>query len=198
MPIDSFSLSILISNVAPLAPQVPDLGISQNPILKIPAVHARQRPGYELVTCTKAAACSPRRHGIARRHAREDGRIRDPQPVNAVNFQSAIHHRRCIAAHSRGTALMPEGAKPVAKEAFELIGIASGRCGLPNRKRSQRGGVSDLARDIQAVHEILQILGIAEVIRINSDGIVGTRPSQMDGATALGMHSDNQGPGVSW
>src|SRR6516165_2783814 len=73
MPIDSFSLSILISNVAPLAPQVPDLGISQNPILKIPAVHARQRPGYELVTCTKAAACSPRRHGIARRHAREDG-----------------------------------------------------------------------------------------------------------------------------
>ena len=42
MPIDSFSLSILISNVAPLAPQVPDLGISQNPILKIPAIHAGQ------------------------------------------------------------------------------------------------------------------------------------------------------------
>ena len=92
---------------------------------------------------------------------------------------------------------MPEGAKPVAKEAFELIGIAGGRCDLPNRKRSQRGGVSDLARDIQAAHEILQILGITEVIRIDSDRIVGIRPSQMDGATALGTHSDNQGPGVS-
>ena len=92
---------------------------------------------------------------------------------------------------------MPEGTKPVAKEAFELIGIASGRCDLPNRKRSQRGGVSDLARDIQAVHEILQILGIAEVIRINSDGIICIRPSEMDGATAPGTHSDNQGAGVS-
>jgi hypothetical protein len=104
------------------------------------------------------------RHGIASRHARQNGSVRDPQAINAVDLQSTVDHRRRIAAHSCGTALMPEGAKPVAKEALQFIGIASGRCDLPHRERSQRGGIADLASDIQAGYQILQVLWIAKII----------------------------------
>src|SRR5215510_11187858 len=41
-----------------------------------------------------------------------------------------------------------------------------------------------------------QVLGIAEVICINSDRIVRTGPSQMNGAAALGAHSEDHGPAV--
>ena len=86
---------------------------------------------------------------------------------------------------------MPESAKPVAKETFQFIGLASGRCDLPHRERSQGSRIADLASDIQSGHQILQILGIAEVVRINSDGIVRVGPRQVDGATAVGAHAKN-------
>ena len=59
MPIDSFSLSIFISNVALLGAADPR---SRNFTNRNLENSCRSRPpaaGYELFTCTKAAACSP-------------------------------------------------------------------------------------------------------------------------------------------
>src|SRR5215471_909693 len=89
MPIYPFSLSILISNVAPLGATGPRPRNFANPNLENSCRSHRSAPGYELVTCAKAAACSPMTTQgamVLPVVTREDGRIRDPQPVNAVNF----------------------------------------------------------------------------------------------------------------
>src|SRR5262245_38173451 len=136
------------------------------------------------------------RHRIARRHARQNGRIRDAQAVDAVDLQPAIDNRHGIAAHFCCAALVPEGAKTVAKEAFEFTGVAGSRCNLAYSERSQGSRVADAASNAESGHQVLQFVWITEVVGLYSNWIVCTESCQVDGTTAFGPHAKNQGPRV--
>ena len=82
------------------------------------------------------------RHRVAGRYARHNGSICNTEARHTVDLQFAIDHRHGITAHFCGARLAPEGAKPVAKETFQLCLVERARCNLAPRERPQSSGVA--------------------------------------------------------
>lgn len=66
--------------------------------------------------CRLLAYNNARCHGVPGRYTRQNGSICNTESLHSVDFQFAIDHRHLIGTHLCRTALMPECAKPVAKE----------------------------------------------------------------------------------
>jgi hypothetical protein len=66
--------------------------------------------------CRLLAYHDARRHCVAGRYTWQNGSVGNAEAIDAVDLQFAIDHRHSIAAHSCRSTLMPESAKPVAKE----------------------------------------------------------------------------------
>src|SRR5262249_7298582 len=64
-----------------------------------------------------------------------------------------------------------------------------------HRVTSQRRGVADLTGPLQSDHEVLHVLRIGQVARIDSQWIRGIRSPQANPAPAPRPHADYEGPG---
>ena len=130
-----------------------------------------------------------RRHGVAGRHTRQNGSIRNTKAVDAINLQLSIDHRHRITAHFRSAGLMPVRNQPISKELPQFwLAYGTGRH-FTSRERAQRRRIADLAGQAQSGDEIFQILRIVEIIGVNRHwiGRYGTR--QVNNAAAVGPHS---------
>ena len=68
------------------------------------------------------------RHGVAGRHSRQDGAVRNPQALYAMDLERGVDDRHSLASHPCRAALMPERDKAIAYELLQLDSIEfSGR-----------------------------------------------------------------------
>src|SRR5262245_15753334 len=75
------------------------------------------------------------RHRIACRDARQNRRIRNAEPIDAIDLQFPVNYRHCVATHLRCTRLVPEGAKAVAEKALQFGAVERARRDLAFRER---------------------------------------------------------------
>jgi hypothetical protein len=59
-------------------------------------------------------------HGVAGRHARHDGTIRNAKIFDSVDFEIAINHGQGVSAHLGGTGFVLEARRSIPDEGFEF------------------------------------------------------------------------------
>jgi hypothetical protein len=131
------------------------------------------------------------RHRIAGRDTRQNGRIGNPKSLYAIHSEIAIDNGHRVMTHLRSTALVPESAKPVAKEVLKVCYVERTRRDLVARKWPERSGIADLTRSSQPIKEVFHVLRISEVICVDSNGIAWTRARQPDFARARRTHAEH-------
>src|SRR5262249_27795906 len=90
---------------------------------------------------------------------------------------------------------MPECAQAVAEKALQLGPVERTRCYLAFRKRPQSSGVANLADETHSGYQVLQVLWIVEVVRLDPDRVGGIGPRQVNASPAFRTHSDRERPG---
>src|ERR1700730_2703560 len=110
--------------------------------------------------CAALANDNAWRHRVAGRHAGHDGRVRNPEILEPVRSELAVHNRRCIAAHPGRAALVPvaDGAVPDKGLQFEPLQVA--RHHLPPCEGTEGLRVAYFAAKLDTGQRGLDVVGM--------------------------------------
>ena len=123
------------------------------------------------------------RHGVPGRHSRHDRGVRDPEALDPMDLKRRVHDRHFVEPHSRGSALVPERDEAVAYELLQLNSIEFSGRNLARGVWAKSRRIADLTGLLDANHQVLQVIQVRQIIRLNIEGIGGVRTGKANGAT---------------
>jgi len=100
------------------------------------------------------------RHSVAGRHAGHNGRVRDPEILEPVHSEFAVHNRCCIPAHPGRAALVPIADSAVPDKVLQFEPLEVSRHHLPPCEGTQVLRVAYFAAKRDAGQRGLDVVGM--------------------------------------
>src|ERR687885_603489 len=123
-------------------------------------------------------------HRVTGRYSRHNRSISDPEIVDSIHSQVAIHHRHRISTHLRGAGLVPETCRSIPNKAFEFGPFQITWHYFALDERTQRSGVTDFAAEFYTGDRGFEIIRVRQRVCINQNWVewIGSRQAQTTSA----------------